>query len=533
MMADLTEKEIKAQLRRIVESHDFTDSPRLVQFLEYVVGQALKGQQGRITQYKIAVEGLGYDRDFDPSSNPSVRIMARRLRRALNRYYSNSGSRDPICFKLPKGGYAPVFADNQEEEKHRISEYTHAAATPGPAEIHEPSIAVFELEALGPGEANTIIAGGLTSELLVALTRFTGITVIGPLSTSSHPPIQLKQVYNEFGALFVLRGRIQAHQQLVRINMELVETGSGKGQWAQSFEYDLGKTPLFEIQDEIASLVSGAVADSAGTVFRRLDFEGYPSHLKFSDITKALLCYNHAWITHFPDDWKQAYQELEKALARHPENALLNALLANVHYGNAMHEMDLDPESVTKMQSLANKAIALDPALQVAQYNKVVINAFFDKVDACVSAARKTVSMNPNHARILAGSAVAVISVGAYEMGKELIERAKLLNPQYPGWYFFVDFVINSQQERFDAAWENAQLIRTPGILWQPLIRAAALGQLGRGEEARPFLEELLQIKPKFLQRPREYIRPLFVTDEHVEMVWNGLLRAGIEPDAG
>ena len=99
-MVDLTEKEIRAQLQRIVASNDFTDSPRLVQFLDYVVTQALKGQQGRITQYEIAVEGLGYDQDFDPSSNPSVRIMARRLRRALRRYYANSGASDPIRILL-------------------------------------------------------------------------------------------------------------------------------------------------------------------------------------------------------------------------------------------------------------------------------------------------------------------------------------------------------------------------------------------------------------------------------------------------
>ena len=75
-MTDLEKEEITSQLRRIVASRDFTDSPRLVQFLEYVVAQSLKGRPSRIKQYEIAVEALGYDQDFDPSSNPSVRIMA-------------------------------------------------------------------------------------------------------------------------------------------------------------------------------------------------------------------------------------------------------------------------------------------------------------------------------------------------------------------------------------------------------------------------------------------------------------------------
>jgi tetratricopeptide (TPR) repeat protein len=123
---------------------------------------------------------------------------------------------------------------------------------------------------------------------------------------------------------------------------------------------------------------------------------------------------------------------------------------------------------------------------------------------------------------------VAITSVGAYELGLELIERARLLNPHYPGFYFFVEFVVHMHNGQFEQAWEDAQLMRLPGILWQPMWRAAALGKLGRAEEAQPYLEELLQIKPDFLQRPRDSIRPLFVTDEHVDMIWDGLRRAGI-----
>ena len=84
-MTDWTAQEIQAQLERIVASREFADSQRLGQFLEFVVGQALEGRQDRITQYEIAVEGLGYGRDFDPATNPSVRIMARRLRRERGR----------------------------------------------------------------------------------------------------------------------------------------------------------------------------------------------------------------------------------------------------------------------------------------------------------------------------------------------------------------------------------------------------------------------------------------------------------------
>ena len=135
--------------------------------------------------------------------------------------------------------------------------------------------------------------------------------------------------------------------------------------------------------------------------------------------------------------------------------------------------------------------------------------------------------MNPNHPRILGGCAIATVSVGAYELASELVGRANQLNPQYPGVNCFVDYVIHYREGDFDAAWADAKQIETPGIIWQPLLRAAVLGKLGRVDAAQPFLEELMELKPDFPDRSREYIRRLLVTDEHVDMVWDGLDAAG------
>ena len=37
------------------------------------------------------------------------------------------------------------------------------------------------------------------------------------------------------------------------------------------------------------------------------------------------------------------------------------------------------------------------------------------------------------------------------------------------------------------------------------------------------------RLQPSAPERPREYIRPLFVTDEYVEMILEGLEKAGLE----
>jgi hypothetical protein len=104
-----TADEVRAALDRIAVSDAFRVCPQLVAFLRYVVEATLRGGQHRIKGYTIAVEALGRGDDFDPQDDPIVRVEAMRLRRALNRYYQNGGSDDPVRIELPLGSYVPLF----------------------------------------------------------------------------------------------------------------------------------------------------------------------------------------------------------------------------------------------------------------------------------------------------------------------------------------------------------------------------------------------------------------------------------------
>ena len=73
-------------------SEAFRGSPQLVAFLRYVVEATLRGEHDRIKGYTIAVEALGRAEDFDPQSDPIVRVEATRLRRAINRYYARTAA---------------------------------------------------------------------------------------------------------------------------------------------------------------------------------------------------------------------------------------------------------------------------------------------------------------------------------------------------------------------------------------------------------------------------------------------------------
>ncbi len=101
--------EIRAALARVVASVCLRGSPRLVSFLCFVVEATLTGQADRIKGYCIAVGALGRSNNFDPQTNPIVRVAAGRLRRALERYYTGTGRYDQIVIELPCGRYVPTF----------------------------------------------------------------------------------------------------------------------------------------------------------------------------------------------------------------------------------------------------------------------------------------------------------------------------------------------------------------------------------------------------------------------------------------
>jgi hypothetical protein len=105
-------KTIRNERDRVVANPVLAKSPQLANFLTFIVDETLAGRGDRLKAYTIATDALGRDADFDPQTDPIVRVEAGRLRRALEQYYAGDGRDDPVIIELPLGGYAPEFRAN-------------------------------------------------------------------------------------------------------------------------------------------------------------------------------------------------------------------------------------------------------------------------------------------------------------------------------------------------------------------------------------------------------------------------------------
>jgi hypothetical protein len=111
--------ERREELRRILDSKYFANSPKKSRFLEFVSEQAFLGNGDKLNEYLIGVEVYDRGVDFDPQRDPIVRVQAHEIRRVLKRYYDEEGTASPIRLDLPSGHYVPVFNRNPSRNPSR------------------------------------------------------------------------------------------------------------------------------------------------------------------------------------------------------------------------------------------------------------------------------------------------------------------------------------------------------------------------------------------------------------------------------
>ena len=104
-------------LEAILASDPFQRSKRNSELLTHLVTAAATGRADELNGTTIAQDVFGKGSEFDPASDPSVRVQMGRLRRLLNDYYEDAGLNDPIRIEIPKGSYVPLFVPHGDPDR--------------------------------------------------------------------------------------------------------------------------------------------------------------------------------------------------------------------------------------------------------------------------------------------------------------------------------------------------------------------------------------------------------------------------------
>src|ERR1700722_17352571 len=95
--------------QRVVQSAQFSKSPRLSSFLLYIVVKSLEGRQCEITEQQIGVHVFGRPIGYRTVDDNIVRNYARQLRKRLTEYFAGDGIDHGLRLEIPVGSYLPAF----------------------------------------------------------------------------------------------------------------------------------------------------------------------------------------------------------------------------------------------------------------------------------------------------------------------------------------------------------------------------------------------------------------------------------------
>ena len=495
--------------------------------LKYLIKETLSGKNEQLIGYTIGLEVFKRDKDFNPELDPIVRIQIGRLRRALDKYYTDEGSNDPVRFSIPIGNYSPLFIPNLNSASKATEDFTESQSTSS----SRPGIIVLPFTNLTGEAEQEFFVKGLTEEVSIELTRYEDFRVIGfrIKDDIKNDTYEYKKLLNDLGAHFVIQGSVRKENNNIKVGVRLTDAFTNEQLWGEQFKRELNPSNLISIQEDIARESVTIIASEYGIIPQRISKESRKKAPAELDTYEAILRYYHYQIHHSPETAQDALIALENTVSKNPESGVALIMLASL-YGTS-YELDLpnSENALEKAIDLINKGLELEPDSQPVRIAYAWSYFIQNQKERFFTEIQNALSLNPNSPFRVGIIGFFLSLYGEWEKGKELLDLAMNRNIGYPNWYYGATTLYYYRLNKYEEAYEEALKYDVPAIFWGPMLRAAVLGQLKRKDDATQQLADLKKLKPGFESEAHDLISRYVKEEELVEKVIEGLRKAGLE----
>ena len=136
---------------------------------------------------------------------------------------------------------------------------TVGSTTATPAEPARLSIVVLPFTNLSNDPNQDYFADGITENLTTELSRIHNSSVIARNTAFSFKgkSVDARDIGRELGVRYVLEGSVQRDGTRVRVNTQLINSGSGAHLWADRFEEDVAD--LFKLEDQVVARLANSL----------------------------------------------------------------------------------------------------------------------------------------------------------------------------------------------------------------------------------------------------------------------------------
>jgi TolB-like protein/DNA-binding SARP family transcriptional activator len=402
----------------------------------------------------------------------------------------------------PETETVELYRDIRQQRASTPEGESDAAPKPeaeGPPLPDGPSVGVLPFANMSADPDQEYFADGITEDIITALSKFRWFFVIARNSAFVYKsqPVDIKQVGRELGVRYVLEGSVRKAAKRVRISAQLIEAETGNHIWAE--RYDRSLEDIFELQDEIASMIVAAVEPELAGSERERAIRKPTKHLGAWDLFQrgvALI-----W-QHDRTSINAGRKLIRQAVEFDPNFGQAHGYLAFAALLLLVYEWADDRDGVLR-QGIADagKGIAVDQRNYFAHHALGRLNTIAGDHAAAVRALETCVSINPNFALGYVGLAEAHVYSGDPEKAIGYADMAIRLSPNDPMMWGMLHYKASAyvRLDDFDRAIELFEKVcEYPTVQYVPSTTLAALYVLrGREAEGRKALRNARRLEPK------------------------------------
>ncbi len=401
-----------------------------------------------------------------------------------------------------------------------------------------PAIAVLPFTNMSRDPEQDYFADGITEDIITNLSSWRTFPVISRNSSFTYKgkSVNLKEASEELGARYIVEGSVRKGGNRLRITAQLIDAHADYHLWSQ--KWDRNVDDVFEVQDEVSTLIAAQVSPMLGSHERERIERSKPTNFNaWEYYLKSLHMFNERSTTDGKDENLDKARELcEKAIELDAGLSHAHAMLAKICRSELLQFTKKDSEkTLNEMFEHSKKAAELDPQNPVAALMTATYYFFKGNFSQARKISEKAVELNPSDPDAYMRLAQSMIHTGDYRNSEKFSRKSIEMDPLDPQLKdrkdsrFFIYMGLEDYQKAYELIEE--MLDDTPNSGKYMGFKASAMGYLDKGEEAKYALDDYLKLRPN-LKTKSDYKKIFVPNSSLADILIEGLVKAGWEPES-
>ena len=355
-------------------------------------------------------------------------------------------------------------------------------------------LAVLPFINMSADPENEFFSDGITEELLNALTKVDGLQITSRTSAFAFKGknTDIREIGSQLNVDRILEGSVRKSGNHVRITAQLINAADGYHIWSET--YDRNLNDIFELQDEISSIIANKLRENLSESEREEKLVKVPTQNLEAYTLYLKGLHFHNKIT--PDDAKKAIECFEKAIAIEPDYAQAYAMAATCYaYLGATGQIQPE-EAFKKVHKYSDKSLELDSTLAAGLSAKGSAYLLYDlNWKEAFASLKKAVELNPASSEAHQLLSFYYQGVGQKNEAVQIMEKAQQADPLSPIInQYLADAYFNAG--RTDDALKQAEWLLDihPHLRISLELKGYCLGVKGDWKKAEEIFEEVYRL---------------------------------------